>query len=52
MTTAVADEALLAALVSAAKPRLGEFSAQDLADIAFGFAKAGQWDARLFEALA
>ena len=46
------DEALLAALANAAIPRLGEFSAQEIANTAWAFAKAGQRDKALFAALA
>ena len=46
------DEKLFEALAGAAGCRISEFTAQELANRAWAFAKMGQWDEKLFEELA
>ena len=45
------DEELFAVVARAAGPRLGEFTAQNLANTAWAYSTVGQPDAQLFKAL-
>ena len=51
-TSSQSDVPLFAALATAAERRMGDFNAQELANVAWALATAGRKDASLFAAVA